>query len=74
MAGLKGCRAPALYTVTKTGNVSVFRRLGFHVGSEQADAYGVSADGGPLMEAYLERARLSGQTSLRTNGFRSRAN
>src|SRR5438309_9654292 len=29
VARLKGCRALVLYTVTKTGNVSVFERLGF---------------------------------------------
>jgi ribosomal protein S18 acetylase RimI-like enzyme len=52
---LKGCRALALYTVTKTGNVSVFERLGFRVVSEQPDAYSVSTDGGPLTEAYMER-------------------
>ena len=55
MAKLKGCRALELYTVTKTGNVSVFERLGFRVVSEQPDSYTVSADGGPLMEAYMER-------------------
>ena len=52
----KGCRALALYTVTRTGNVSIFARLGFHVVSEQPDAYSISVDGEPLTEAYMERS------------------
>jgi predicted N-acetyltransferase YhbS len=55
VAKLKGCRALGLYTVTKTGNVPVFERLGFRVVSEQPDVYSVSPDGGPLTEAYMER-------------------
>jgi ribosomal protein S18 acetylase RimI-like enzyme len=55
VAKLRVCRALALYTVTKTGNVSVFERLGFRVVSEQPDSYSVSPDGGALTEAYMER-------------------
>ena len=52
----KGCGALALYTITKTGNVSIFDRLGFHVVSEQPDAYSISVDGEPLMEAHMVRS------------------
>jgi len=51
----RGCRALALYTVTKTGNVAIFQRLGFAVVSEQPDAYSISVDGEPLTAAYMER-------------------
>jgi GNAT superfamily N-acetyltransferase len=52
----KGCRALALYTVTKTGNVAVFEQLGFDVVSEWPGHYSISADGEPLTEAYMEQA------------------
>ncbi len=51
----EGCRALALYTVTKTGNVAVFERLGFDVVSERPGHYSISADGEPLTEAYMEQ-------------------
>jgi len=51
----KRCRTLALYTVTKTGNVAIFNRLGFQVISEQPDEYSISADGEALREAYMER-------------------
>lgn len=51
----RGCRALALYTVTKTGNVPLFERLGFQLISEGPDAYSISVDGEPLVEAYMER-------------------
>jgi len=50
----KRCRTLALYTVTKTGNVAIFNRLGFQVISEQPDEYSISADGEALREAYME--------------------
>lgn len=49
------CRALALYTVTKTGNVPIFERLGFRLISEEPDEYSISVDGGPLVAAYMER-------------------
>ena len=55
IAGDRGCRALALYTITKTGNVPVFERLGFRLVSERADGYAASVDGEPLVEAYMER-------------------
>jgi predicted N-acetyltransferase YhbS len=51
----KGCGTLALYTITKTGNVAIFERLGFHVISEQPDAYSISVDGEPLREACMQR-------------------
>ena len=54
-AKAQGCSMMALYTITKTGNVGIFGRLGFHVVLEQPDAYSVSIDGEPLIEAYMVR-------------------
>jgi predicted N-acetyltransferase YhbS len=51
-----GCRTLALYTVTKTGNVPIFERLGFRVISESPDDYSVSVTGEPLVAAYMERS------------------
>jgi predicted N-acetyltransferase YhbS len=50
------CRALTLYTVTQTGNVPVFERLGFKLVGEQPDTYSISLSGEPLREAYMERA------------------
>ena len=52
----KRCRALSLYTVTKTGNVAVFERLGFTLISQGPDTYSISTDGEPLTEAYMERS------------------
>jgi ribosomal protein S18 acetylase RimI-like enzyme len=52
----RGCRALTLYTVTQTGNVPIFERLGFKLVCEQPDTYSISVSGEPLTEAYLERA------------------
>jgi ribosomal protein S18 acetylase RimI-like enzyme len=52
----RGCSTLTLYTVTKTGNVAIFNRLGFQVIAEQPDEYSISADGEALTEAYMERA------------------
>jgi len=56
VAKAKGCRALALYTVTQTGNVPVFERLGFSLISEGPDEYSDSVTGEPLTEAYMERS------------------
>jgi ribosomal protein S18 acetylase RimI-like enzyme len=56
LAKSNDCRALALYTVTQTGNVTVFERLGFHVVSEGPDPYSISPDGEALTEAYMERS------------------
>jgi predicted N-acetyltransferase YhbS len=56
IARQRNCRALALYTVTKTGNVPIFERLGFSLISERPDEYSVSVTGEPLLEAYMERS------------------
>ena len=48
------CRALALYTVAETGNVPIFERLGFRLGTTQPDAFSISPTGQPLTEALLE--------------------
>jgi ribosomal protein S18 acetylase RimI-like enzyme len=50
------CSALALFTIVQTGNVAVFRRLGFGVMWERPDTWSISVSGEPLAEAYLERA------------------
>jgi GNAT superfamily N-acetyltransferase len=49
------CSALALFTIAQTGNVAVFRRLGFTLIAERPDTWSVSVSGEPLVEAYLER-------------------
>jgi len=73
LAKEKGCRALALYTITKTGNVPVFERLGFHVVSECPDEYFVSADGEPLTEAYMERSVAQPSAAVDASGVPPRA-
>ena len=49
------CTALALFTIKQTGNVGVFRRLGFELCWERPDVSSTSVTGEPLIEAYLER-------------------
>jgi ribosomal protein S18 acetylase RimI-like enzyme len=54
IARQRRCRALALYTITRTGTVAVFERLGFHVVRLQPDQFCISVTGEPLIEAYME--------------------
>lgn len=50
-----GCRALSLSTVTATGNVPIFRALGFDVVSVGPAEFCISQTGESLQEAFLER-------------------
>lgn len=56
IARIHQCRVLSLYTVVQTGNVPIFRSLGFYVVAEEPDEYSVSVTGEPLMEARMERS------------------
>jgi predicted N-acetyltransferase YhbS len=49
------CSALTLYTVSETGNVPIFERLGFKLICAQPDTHSISTSGEPLNEAYMER-------------------
>jgi len=55
IASQRGCQSLSLYTVTQTGNVPIFQRLGFKVVSEQPDRYSESVTGESLTESYMVR-------------------
>ena len=47
-------RAVSAYTVTETGNLSIFQRFGFVVVRQQIATFAESPTGEPVTEAYLE--------------------
>lgn len=53
----RGCSAEklSLYTICETGNVYIFKKLGFEVISEGPGEWAEGVDGQPLTEAYMER-------------------
>jgi predicted N-acetyltransferase YhbS len=55
LARAQGARAVSAYTVTATGNVAVFERLGFAVVRQGIDPTSTTPAGEPVTEAYLER-------------------
>lgn len=55
LAGLAGVEIVSLYAVKRTGNPSLFERLGFRAIHEQTDGWLLGADGQPVTEVYMER-------------------
>jgi diamine N-acetyltransferase len=51
----RGLRAVSAYAVAATGNVVIYERMGFTVIRESVDPTSTRPDGGPALEAYLER-------------------
>lgn len=51
----RGCRELGLFTIRQTGNVEVFRRLGFAVMWERPETWSTSTCGEDLVEVYMLR-------------------